>query len=163
VSAGLPRMAARCAVVTFRVSFDHHVVHTAPFVHRRMLCDLAPSPECSNSTARVMQSWDPSMPLYGRLCGMLAFGCVRGSACGVMAVVGYWVSGLVCATACGSGIGGTRSEAAMSSMLMGRRLFTTAVALSALVAALAARKHRKPRYPSLTSCVRCATSLRLQL
>jgi len=44
-------------------------------------CDPSLSFGCSNSTARVMQSWDPSMPLYGRLCGMLAFGCVRGSAC----------------------------------------------------------------------------------
>jgi hypothetical protein len=163
VSAGLPRVVARFAVVTFRDSFDHHVVHAAPFVHRRMLCDRAPYPECSNSTARVMQSWDPSMPLYGRLCGMLAFGCVRGSACGVGAVVGHWVSGLDCAAAHPSAAGSTRGEAAMASKRTRQRLVTIAHTLSALVAALAARKHRKPRYPSLTSCVRCTTSLRLQL
>lgn len=29
------------------------------------------------SPARVFREWDPSMPGYGNVCGMLAFGCVR--------------------------------------------------------------------------------------
>lgn len=43
---------------------------------------LGDSRNLRDSPARVFQAWDPTMPGYGRLCGMLAFGFVaalRGS------------------------------------------------------------------------------------
>jgi len=39
--------------------------------HRPEYFFLGDAANLRNSVARVMQRWDPSMPLYGRLCGML--------------------------------------------------------------------------------------------